>query len=444
MSGAIVVVGAGIAGLAAGYQLKKAGLAPMILEAGSFVGGRMSSERVDGFIIDRGAYTIPEAHRNLTRGLTEMGLGDSLELTEGSASTFYQGMEYGIKIGSPLDFFRYKLLSFKNKLDMIRMFTRAWSLGKALDLKNPTERTYRLERESAAEYLLANYDEQILEKIAYPIFTEIYLGLPENNSSLALLSTIKNLTWFKIFCLSGGMGAMPEMLARDQDIRLECPVDKIIPLDHGDGFEVVVGGDKPGVIRARAVIMTAPLPLAGSLIQGLPDRLIEGIDQVKYAPSVVAALALDRELENVSMINNLLRSDFSTLATFVCDRHKSRRRVPPGKSLLTAILTEPAGRALFNESDSRITDLVLKEMETLFPGLAGDLVFSRIYRWPFGAVQIRPGYIKQRQEMLKDLARVPGNLFFAGDGLGKSSLEISYNNGIAAANSVIKRMGQKI
>ena len=51
----VVIIGAGIAGLAAGYQLKKAGCDSIILEALSFVGGRMSSEECEGFIIEKGA-----------------------------------------------------------------------------------------------------------------------------------------------------------------------------------------------------------------------------------------------------------------------------------------------------------------------------------------------------------------------------------------------------
>ena len=63
----IGIVGAGISGLSAGYQLMKAGFKPFIFEKDSFVGGRMSSEKVDGFVIDKGAYTFPEFYQNLRK-----------------------------------------------------------------------------------------------------------------------------------------------------------------------------------------------------------------------------------------------------------------------------------------------------------------------------------------------------------------------------------------
>ena len=93
----------------------------------------------------------------------------------------------------------------KNKKDMVKLFLYAQSLRKALRLGKPTPKTFELERDSAADYLLKNYDEQILERIAYPIFCEIFLGVPENNSKLALLATIRNLMRFKIFAFDDGI-----------------------------------------------------------------------------------------------------------------------------------------------------------------------------------------------------------------------------------------------
>ncbi len=138
MSAKIAIVGAGISGLSAGYQLMKAGFKPVIFEKESFIGGRMSSDRVDGFTIDKGAYTFPEFHKNLRRFVESLGMGNNLIQTPGTSSTFSQGKEYQIKIGSVIDFLKYKLISTKSKKDMIKLFLYAQSLGKALDIGQPT------------------------------------------------------------------------------------------------------------------------------------------------------------------------------------------------------------------------------------------------------------------------------------------------------------------
>jgi len=71
-----VIVGAGIAGLAAARHLSRAGREVVVLESGERVGGRMQTDRVDGYTIDRGFQVInpyyPELHR--LGVLPELGL----------------------------------------------------------------------------------------------------------------------------------------------------------------------------------------------------------------------------------------------------------------------------------------------------------------------------------------------------------------------------------
>lgn len=50
----VVVVGAGLAGLNAAVTLQKKGLKPIVLEASDGVGGRTRTDKVDGFLLDRG------------------------------------------------------------------------------------------------------------------------------------------------------------------------------------------------------------------------------------------------------------------------------------------------------------------------------------------------------------------------------------------------------
>lgn len=52
----VIVIGAGIAGLTAAYYLRKQGMDVEVLESSSRVGGRMTSDTSEGYIIDRGAH----------------------------------------------------------------------------------------------------------------------------------------------------------------------------------------------------------------------------------------------------------------------------------------------------------------------------------------------------------------------------------------------------
>lgn len=440
MSARIAIIGAGIAGLAAGRQCSKAGLSATIFEKETLVGGRMSSEEVDGFLIEKAAYTFPEFHRNLTACLGEMGIADSLAVTPGTSSTFIGSSEYRIKIGSPTDFLKYKLLSLKNKKDMIKLFLYAQSLGNALNLAEPGSKTYELEKESAADYLLEHYDEQILEYIAYPIFCEIFLGTPEHNSKAAFLATLKNLTRFKIFSFTRGMGMLPDRLSRELDVRLATPVLKVAPEAHDGPYRVHYGGDNPGSESFDAVIFAIPSPLVPAILDGLPDDLSSHFLGARYSPSVVVALALDAPFTDTSMINNLGREDFKTVGTLVFDHHKGPNRIPAGKGLATAILCEPASRAMLDASDEATVSEVLRDAEMIFPGLSDKLLFSKVYRWEHGAVQLPPGALFKQRAAREAIEGSFTHIVFAGDGLHKSSLEVSFNTGISAANRIIDRV----
>ncbi|MFD8225171.1 NAD(P)/FAD-dependent oxidoreductase [Streptomyces massasporeus] len=61
----VVVVGAGVAGLSAAQRLTSAGVTTMVLEAAHGVGGRMATEKVDGFRLDRIGQLLSTAYPEL-------------------------------------------------------------------------------------------------------------------------------------------------------------------------------------------------------------------------------------------------------------------------------------------------------------------------------------------------------------------------------------------
>lgn len=438
----IAIVGAGISGLSAGHHLAESGLKPVVFEKSSFVGGRMSSERVDDFIIDKAAYTFPEFYKNLRGFVHELGLGTRLVQTPGTSSIFAAGEEHPLKVGSPSDFLRFKPLSLKSKKDVVKLFVYAQSLGRALNLGKPNQKSYELENESAADYLLKHYDPQVLEQIAYPIFCELFLGIPEKNSKLSLLATLRTLTRFKIFAFEQGMGSLAETLKGRLDVKLEAPVLHIGKGGEQGPYEIYVGGQSPFSQLFDAVILAVPFPLIPGMVDQLPADFSEYCAQVPYSPSIVVALAAEHQPEGRSMINNLLRTDFKTLGTVVCDRHKSPLRVPAGKQLFTAILCERASRALFHEPDERIRDEALKEMDLFLPRFSTRLLFARIHRWERGALQLPPGQLLRRDPVRRYLDNGVGNLFLAGESFPISSLEASFVSGIKAAEQLMAKISQ--
>lgn len=438
MTHRVAIVGGGISGLAAAYTLKKAGIRSVVYEKESHVGGRMGSETVAGCIIDTGAYTIPASFRVFKRILSELGVKDHLVKTPATSATFLAGEAHDIKVGSPADFLKYKLLSTRSKIKLVKLALYAKSLGKALDLSSPSPTSLALEQETAADYILQRYNDEILERIAYPIFCEIFLGTPEANSKLAFLATVSNLSIFPILALENGMGSLPEYLSQTVDVRLGTPVRHIQKARQPGGYQLRVGKNGKKSVHAEAVILALPLPVAADMLVDASDSLRASFKAIPYNPCIVTAWGLDQPGTDHAMINNFLRKEGTVIGTVVFDDLKARSRVPAGKGLATVILRESASRSLFDAPEEKIHKAVLSDMNPVFPSFADRVSFARTYRWKHAAIQLPPGALAEKQSLRNTLARTFDRLFIASDSLEKTGIETSLKTGIAAAENAMK------
>jgi oxygen-dependent protoporphyrinogen oxidase len=78
MAKSVIVIGTGISGLTAGYQLKKAGQDVLVLDMNNYIGGRMANVDWEGFRLDIGAKFVTTADKSLVKMVAELGLSDQL------------------------------------------------------------------------------------------------------------------------------------------------------------------------------------------------------------------------------------------------------------------------------------------------------------------------------------------------------------------------------
>lgn len=154
---------------------------------------------------------------------------------------------------------------------------------------------------------------------------------------------------------------------------------------------------------------------------------------------MVVAMGLKKPFDSHSFMNNFLRDEIFTLATVVLDKFKGPGRIPKGKGLATAILTKNASEELFNKTEDEITELVLEELDSVWPGFSSDILFARVYRWPFGAVQLPPNTLVQQISMREELDKLDKSVAFAGDSLYRASMEVSLRTGFKASDRILGR-----
>jgi phytoene dehydrogenase-like protein len=253
----VVVVGAGLAGLACARTLARAGVGVHLLEASDRPGGRVRTELVDGFRIDRGFQVLftayPEARRVLDL--------DALQLRSFSpgaqvfragkfhtvSDPFRRPLEAGRTMAAPLG-------SFWDKLRVVKLRAHATSGSLEELFARPHESTHdRLHR--------LEFSPEFVEGFFRPFLGGVFLEHELATSSRRLEFVLRMLALGDAAVPALGMGELAIQLARqlpEGTLKTETPVARVHPqlveLESGGPIEaaaVVVATD--GVTAARLV-----------------------------------------------------------------------------------------------------------------------------------------------------------------------------------------------
>lgn len=234
----IVIVGAGLAGLACARVLAAAGRPFTILEASNAVGGRVRTDEVDGFLLDRGFQIFlpgyPEARRVLDY--------EALDLR-----SIYRGADVFVKnrfhrMADPL---AHPLAALSNFNDVIASLRDKWTTlllrKEVFGLRAPPVDIQEMETE---DYLRDfGFSEKIIDRFFRPFFGGVFLEKDLRTSARMMLFL------FAMFDRAGsalparGMQAIPEQLAQalpPGSLRLNAPVAAVrageVTLDTGEVF----------------------------------------------------------------------------------------------------------------------------------------------------------------------------------------------------------------
>ena len=428
----VIVVGAGIAGLAAAFRLQQAGVDVTVLESSDRVGGRMSTDSRDGYVIERGAQLITSTYRNTLALVKELGLQSELKPTSPWMAIVKDGKPRRMPSGAmfPIYALTSGLVGITDLLRFIWHTTKfrwppvdnysAWA-----DYDDEDTASWCAGRlGSAATYLVE------------PLVAGGLLQRVEETSRAVTLATLA-LTdngRSKEMTLARGMGQLPETLASRVDVKLEAPA-QTIEVD-ADGAAVQLYGER---LRADHIIFAAPAPATSRLYRGA-DEIERKLMATEYTSTIKIGLATSCHWRDDPTLKNVWafmipRPDRKLVVSATIESTKDIHRVPDGE-FLNLFLSSEAADGMLSLSDQEIVDAVLPDIERFFHGATSTKRFAQVVRW-------REALPKSPVGRSRDLAeyrhsRPPARrVLLAGDYMGMPTFESAIETGQWAADAIL-------
>jgi oxygen-dependent protoporphyrinogen oxidase len=428
----VVIVGGGIAGLAAAWRLRHRDI--LLLEAGDRLGGRMRSEPRGEYWLNYGAHLFP-APGSLVDGMAhECGL-QTVPVTGGMM---------GLAVGSTvLDRGRvetYPLrlpLSVRDRISFARAGVR---------VQRAVARYHRVDRHHDFE------DErtfgEFLGPLPPPVRDIFSCAAHRATAELDELSAGCGIGLFALVWggkgsliarnLLGGTGRLPAALGRElgERARTGCRVRAV----RADGADLVVEYDGEEV-RARHVIVAAQAPHAAPLIARVAERAADALAQLTYGAFLTVAVATNEAAAMPYDDVYAVATPGRVFDMFINQAHALRNGGPrrPGGSLML-FAGGRAAAALMREPDELIAERFLADLHELFPQTRGVVAGATVHRWELGNVYARPGR-GRLQAQLEGPHGAHQNLHLAGDYFAElGNLEAAARTGLAAAEHVDARI----
>lgn len=278
------VIGAGPAGCAAAYRLRRHGHDVVLFEAQDHVGGRTSQVLRDGFNLGSGAlFLMGGIYPRTNAILDELGRLDELVPWDAETEVLdADGRRYSAKFDQVLSFVRMPVLSWKDKLRIAAgVLSKLVSPGPTLCFDGA-----ELARHDGGESL-ETWSRRVLGDKGHRYITVPYMGflyaVPMSWLSPALFhAVLKQFYRLSLSVPPGGAGQICDWLVEGTpglDLRLSSPVEAIA--GTGSGYTVTAGGTEHAVDS----VVVAPEPgVAADLLDGLiPDGSTRTLRECRYS-----------------------------------------------------------------------------------------------------------------------------------------------------------------
>lgn len=415
----VTIIGAGLAGLAAAYDLHRAGWTVTVLEARDRVGGRVYSIRSfsNGLVAEAGGEFIDESHSRM------LAFAKQFNLQLGRVGS-WQGQEgdWGSFEGKSGRLSDSKIWGTDLNDEAAHVWRSLSELGKLVPDPNQPQASReasRLDRQSAFDWISALDAHPLAKNHFIQHIRAEYTTEPERfslldlarNSAMYYTTEIRN----ENFRVIGGNDLIPCALADAlPNVRLNAVVTSIrlLPDEVAVTFKQ---NDAHLTLHSAFAILAIPLTTARLIDfnSSLPSAHQRMVNEVSYGAVTKVLIQYRKRFWNDQGWNGRLATDAPIVYTWHATSH-----VESEDGIITVYTGgEPAARLAALSDDERI-QVAVDEVEKLFPGSSDLIEHIATVAWPNeeftrgSYMALAPGEVTAHWQSLMNPA---GRLFFAGE-----------------------------
>lgn len=423
----VVVIGGGIAGLAAAHRLLAAGRRVTVLEASDRVGGKLLPGTIAGARVDFGAESMLARRPEAVALAREVGLADRLQPpATATASIWTRGalrpMPKGHVMGVP--------------------GTAAALTGVLSD-----EGLARIERDAdlprtevgddvaVGEYVAARLGREVVDRLVEPLLGGVYAGdayrismrsavpqlyqaakthdsLTEGVREIQAKAAAGRQTGPVFMGIEGGVGQLPlavveSVRARGGEIVTGTPVTEL-RREATEGWRVVAG-DR--VLHADAVVVAVPAPAAAGLLRAEAPEAAAELDGIEYASMALVTLAYRRADTDLPAGSGFLVPpvDGRTIkaSTFASQKWGWIADENPEVVVLRTSVGRYGETQILGRDDDHLVDVSRRDLRAA-TGLDAAPLETRVTRWTDGLPQYPVGHHARVARVREHVAEVPG------------------------------------
>jgi oxygen-dependent protoporphyrinogen oxidase len=422
----VIVIGGGVAGLAAARTLNTQGFSVSVLEQQQTLGGRVGTFDVDGMTINKGARLLYSFSPALNALLGELSLTDQFyRHSQLSANCVGVNKDWPIHLMPSVKSAFIPDLGIGERIRLARHAAQLWQLRKRA---NPDDAASvpEADRQTLADFALKKVGPNFLKNVLEPLFGGARSWSPQDISAAFYLTTSPHMFGAKVMHPHKGMGALPEALSVGLEVETGVQVKAIV---EGQRCQVVSETAGQEIVHEADYVVCA---VPGDLVPTMVDNIDEGdrsfFEQVHYTAYGAVHALLKGHLEE-------------KMSFFDCDAARGvsvYQQDPKAEHTQIYVQLDPASVALARSKgmQDQLDTLMADRMHELCPALLDGGV-ATYNQWIERMLPLfPPGYCAKMRAFRDRQAKSPRRVYYCGDYLAQALVNGAVASGQTAAHTL--------